>query len=378
MKLLYVENTLAIHGGIERVLTDKLNWLVEYGGCEVCLLVANQGDHPIVFPLNPKVECHDLGIMFHRVYRYSGWKRYRLFFKLQQLFRQRMTAWIQSFSPDVIICTRQEYLPSVIKVRRTIPVVYESHNSFLAYKFEKLSLLQKVQLQWCFHAVKKAQMIVALTQGDALEWKKLNPCVQVIPNVVHLNDTGRNSDCCSKSAIFVGRYTYQKDIPFLLRIWSLVSQRHPDWQLHIFGGYGSEQEMFQSQIRSMNVNIFVHESTSTIYEEYLRSSMLLMTSRYEPFGLVLPEAMSCGLPVVAFDCPYGPAEIITDGVDGFLIRNRSIEDYVDKVCLLMEDEKLRQRMGQRGVQSTQRYEANRVMPQWKQLFEQILEITIKR
>ena len=128
----------------------------------------------------------------------------------------------------------------------------------------------------------------------------------------------------------------------------------------------------------MDINIVVHEPTSTIFEEYLRSSMLLMTSRYEPFGLVLPEAMSCGLPVVAFDCPYGPAEIITDGVDGFLIRNRSIEDYVDKVCLLMEDEKLRQRMGQRGVQSTQRYEANRVMPQWKRLFEQILEITIKR
>ena len=125
------------------------------------------------------------------------------------------------------------------------------------------------------------------------------------------------------------------------------------------------------------MSIVVHESTSTIYEEYLRSSMLLMTSRYEPFGLVLPEAMSCGLPVIAFDCPYGPAEIITDGVDGFLIRNRSIEDYVDKVCLLMEDEELRRKMGQEGVHSAQRYNANQVMPQWKQLFEQIIGTTIK-
>ena len=97
MKLLYVENTLAIHGGIERVLTDKLNWLVEYGGCEVCLLVANQGNHPIVFPLNPKVECHDLGIMFHQIYRHSGWKRYRMFFKLHKLFRQCLASWIQAF-----------------------------------------------------------------------------------------------------------------------------------------------------------------------------------------------------------------------------------------------------------------------------------------
>lgn len=372
MKLLYVENTLAIHGGIERVLTDKLNWLVEYGGCEVCLLVADQGNHPIVFPLNPKVECHDLGIMFHRVYRYSGWKHYRLFFKLQQQFRQRMAAWIQSFSPDVIICTRQEYLPSVIKVKRTIPVVYESHNSFLAYKFEKLSLLQKIQTQWYFRAVKKVQMVVALTQGDASEWKKLNPHVQVIPNVVHLNNTGRYSDCCTKSAIFVGRYTYQKDIPSLLRIWSLVSQRHPDWQLHIFGGYGSEKEMLQSQIRGMDINIVVHEPTSTIFEEYLRSSMLLMTSRYEPFGLVLPEAMSCGLPVVAFDCPYGPAEIVTDGVDGFLVRQRKLEKFVDKVCLLMDNQELRVKIGKAGIVSSQIYDVNHIMSLWKQLFKQLL------
>lgn len=378
MKLLYVENTLANHGGIERVLTDKLNWLVEYGGFEVCLLVANQGDHPIVFPLNPKVECHDLGIMFHQMYRHSGWKRYRMFFKLQKLFRQRMAAWIQTFSPDVIICTRLEYLPSVIKVSGGVPVVYESHNTCLAYKSERNTFFRNCQIRWCFQAVKKVQMVVTLTQDDALEWKQVNPHVQVISNIVHLNDTGRYSDCCSKSAIFVGRYSFQKDIPSLLRIWSFVSQRHPDWKLHIWGGYGSEQEKLQSKIRTMNMNIVVHEPTSTIFEEYNRSSMLLMTSRYEPFGLVLPEAMSCGLPVIAFDCPYGPAEIITDGVDGFLVRNRSIENFVDKVCLLMEDEGLRRKMGKKGVQSAQRYEANRVMPQWKQLFEQILEITIKR
>lgn len=371
MKLLYVENTLANHGGIERVITDKLNWLVEYGGCEVCLLVANQGSHPIVFPLNPKVECHDLGIMFHQMYHYSGWKRYHLFFQRQQLFRQRMAAWIQSFSPDVIICTRLEYIPSIIKISSKIPVVFESHNTLLSYKSERNSFFRDCQIRWCLRAVKKIQMIVALTHNDALEWKKLNPRVQVISNVVHLNDTGKNSDCCSKSVMFVGRYTYQKDIPSLLHIWSMVSQRHPDWQLHVFGGYGSEQDKLQSQIRGMEMNIVVHEPTSTIYEDYLRSSMLLMTSHYEPFGLVLPEAMSCGLPVIAFDCPYGPAEIITDGVDGFLIRDRSIEDYVDKVCLLMEDEKLRRRIGQNGVQSAQRYEANRVMPHWIVLFEQL-------
>lgn len=371
MKLLYVLNTMTIHGGVERVITDKLNWLVEHGGFEVCLLTANQGNHPIAFPLSPKVECHDLEIMFHQMYRYSGLKRYLQFFKLHQLFRNRLVEWIRAFSPDVIICTRLDYIPDIIKVSDAIPVVHESHNSFISYRLERLSIFQRLQIQACFRALKKVRMIISLTHGDLSEWKKLTPHVQLIPNVVHLNDTGRYSDCHSKSAIFVGRYSYQKDIQSLLQIWELVHQRYPDWQLHIFGGYGTEQDDLQSQIREKNVNIILHEPTTAIFEEYLKCSMLLMTSRYEPFGLVLPEAMSCGLPVVAFDCPYGPADIITDGVDGFLIKNRSIEEYADKVFLLIDNEEQRWGMGKNGLLSSQRYEASSVMPQWKELFEQL-------
>ena len=371
MKLLYVENTLAIHGGIERVLTDKINWLVEYGGCEVCLLLANQGDHPIVFSLHPKVEIHDLSIMFHQMYRYPIWKRYRVFFQLRKLFRQRMTAQIQSFSPDVIICTRLEYVSDVMKVRGTIPVVYESHHSFLAYKFERCSWQQGIKIIFLHRALKKAQMIVSLTHGDALEWKKLNPHVRVIPNAVHLNDTGKYSDCHSKSAIFVGRYSYQKDIQSLLQIWEQVSQRHPDWQLHIYGGYGNQINELQSIFHNIRENVVIHQPTSSIFEEYIKSSMLLMTSRFEPFGLVLPEAMSCGLPVVAFDCPYGPADIVIDRKDGFLIKDRSIDDYVDKVCQLMENEDLRCKMGKVGVINSDRYDINCIMPLWKELFERL-------
>ena len=214
-------------------------------------------------------------------------------------------------------------------------------------------------------------MIISLSNGDVLEWQKLTSHVQLIPNVVHLNDTGRYSDCHSKSAIFVGRYSYQKDIQSLLKIWGIVHQCYPDWQLHFFGGYGTEQDNLQSQIREKDINIIVNEPTTAIFEEYMKCSMLLMTSRYEPFGLVLPEAMSCGLPVVAFDCPYGPADIISDGVDGFLIKDRSIEEFAKKVCLLMESEDLRRKMGNAGVLSSQRYQASRVMPLWIKLFEDI-------
>lgn len=372
MKLLYVENALAIHGGIERVITDKLNWLAEYGGCEICLLLASQGDHPIVFPLNTKVECHNLGISFHHVYQYSGLKRYRLQYQLHQLFRQRMSEKIRAFKPDVIVCTRLEFVCDVMKVCEHVPVVYESHNVYLAYKFEKYSWQQKIQVKFRYHALKKVRMIVALSQGDALEWKKLTPHVRVIPNVVHLNDTGRYSTCSSKSAVFVGRYSSQKDIQSLLQIWKLVNERHPDWQLHIFGGYGKQKDSLLFEINQQRANIIIHQPTSSINEEYFKSSMLLMTSLFEPFGLVLAEAMSCGLPVVAYDCPYGPADIISDGVDGMLINNRNVNEYVEKVCQLIENEELRREMGHAGIHSSQRYSASSVMPLWVQLFRDII------
>ena len=367
MKLLYLERTLAIHGGIERVVTDKLNWLVECSNCEVCLLTVYQGPHPVVFKLHPEVKYHDLDIAFHKVYNYSWIRRFCTEYKLHKLFRYRLSKEIRLFSPDIIICTRLDFICDLMRVKGRIPVVFESHSFFLAYKLDEFSWMRKIQIKIWHHAIKKVQMIVALSNGDAMEWKKLNPHVQVIPNVVHLNETDRYSNCYNKSAIFVGRFSIQKDIDGLLRIWSIVHKRHPDWWLHVYGDYGDYK--INKGFSYNDKNIIIHTPTSNIFEEYIKCSMLLLTSRYEPFGLVLPEAMSCGLPVVAYDCPYGPADIITDEVDGFLIKNRNIDDYVNKVCLLIENEILRCEMGRAGIVSSQRYQASAIMPEWIKLFK---------
>ena len=120
------------------------------------------------------------------------------------------------------------------------------------------------------------------------------------------------------------------------------------------------------------MNIHAHQTVADIFERYLESSFLLLTSLYEPFGLVMPEAMSCGLPVVAFDCPSGPAQIITDGVDGFLIKERNIEEFADKVCSLIESSDLRHAMGKAAIQSSQKYSTDQIMAQWMSLFNELL------
>ena len=372
MRLLYVTDALAVHGGLERVLVEKANWLVAHGGFEVCLLTVNQGDHPICFPLHPDVSYDDLDIRFYQQYHSPFWKRPIINYKLHLQFREKLLRRIQETTPDVIICTRLDYVCDVVRIKGVIPLVFESHSCRLACRFEGDGLLRRIHVWYLQLAVRKADMVVALTKGDAEEWRKLTSKVCVIPNVVHLNESESFSDCMSKSAIFVGRFSKQKDIGSLLHIWALVHQRHPDWCLHVYGGYGEEQDSILSMIEQMDVNIQVHEPTSDIIREYKENSILLLTSRYEPFGLVLIEAMSCGLPVVAFNCPYGPSEIISEGVDGYLIKENDVSEYVDKVCSLLNDSKLRCQMGKSASLSSMDYCMDRIMLLWITLFDGLI------
>ena len=194
--------------------------------------------------------------------------------------------------------------------------------------------------------------------------------------MVHLNDTGRYSNLESKHVIFVGRYTGQKGIPELFKIWDIVHLNHPDWHLDLYGD-GDINEIPYSEEQREKINIHVHKPDSDIFSRYLESSIFVLTSRYEPFGLVMPEAMSCGLPVIAFDCPFGPAQIINDGIDGFLIMDRSICAFAKRLCQLIESPHLRMTMGEAAIQSSQKYSAESIMPQWINLFNELITSPLK-
>lgn len=369
-RLLYINDALAITGGLERVLTDKMNWLSKQNGYMVSVITVNQGFHSLAFPLSDKILFQDLDIQFHTQYQYSGIKKIIFAYRLHRIFRTRLFEIIQEISPDIIICTRIDYIRDILKVKGNIPLVFESHSSRLSWRYDGSRWLRKLQVRWMQQSVKEVQMIVALTNGDAEEWRKMTKNVCVIPNVAHLNESESYSDCQSKTVISVGRLCLQKDVYTLLQIWKIVHGRHPDWRLNIFGD-GELREDIQRKIDKLDADIYLYPSTTNIMEKYMESSLLLMTSLFEPFGLVLSEAMSCGLPVVAFDCPYGPADIITDGVDGFLVMNRNVDCFCQRVCQLIENDTLRCQMAQKGIISSQRYNASCIMPKWIHLFKQL-------
>ena len=368
MRILYITDALAVWGGIERVLSDKMNYLVQ-----VYVVTADQGAHPIPFPLDERIHFKDLKIRFHQQYQYSGLKRILKYCELEQLFRNRLKSYITEIKPDVISCIRDGYASAVLSMKIPVPVLFESHAMYRDVVFENSTLLHRFITYWKRRKLRKLDRLVALTQGDAEDWKQVCQHVCVIPNVVHLNDSGNYSQCNSKKAIYVGRFDVQKDFGTMLKVWTLVQQRHPEWILNVYGN-GELKSEFEELVAEQKMNVEIHPAVPDIMEKYKESSMLLMSSLYEPFGLVLVEAMSCGIPVVAFNCPYGPADIIKDGTDGFLVEDRNIEAFADRVCQLMEDDDLRQQMGKSSILSAQRYKAETIMPQWKCLFTNLVSL----
>lgn len=368
MKIVYLYSSLAITGGVERVLVDKMNYLVNHYDYDVYMITSDQGQHPVPYQLDERVHLLDLQICFYTQYRYRGWQRLKDARRLSLLYHRRLQEKLENIRPDIVVCTTIQDIHGLLHIIGTTPLVVESHSNFSHPDTWWHRLQIRINNFW----IRRANVVITLTQADAINWRHVSQDVHVIPNIVHLNDTGQFSDCVNKRAIFVGRLVEQKGLSDLVKIWRIVNSRYPDWQLDVFGD--GEMESIP------DINLFVHLPTKNIMEEYLNSSMLLMTSVYEPFGLVLPEAMSCGLPVVAFNCPYGPADIITHESNGFLVQNRDINRYADYVCQLIESPGLRQTMGTAGVKAVQRYQADHIMPQWQDLFVSLTskESSLKR
>ena len=371
MRILYVTDAFATWGGMERVLTDKMNDLVAHFDYEIHLLTINQGSHKVPYHLLPNIRFSDLQIRMHQQYDYHGIWRIIKRNKLLKLLKSRMETTIHEIKPDIIICVKVDFVGVLLHVKGCIPLVVESHTLCKSETIDGSGWLRRFHVHFLKRNIRKADTVIALTKGDTEDWQKINPSTFVIPNVVHLNESGKISSCQETSVMFVGRFSSQKDIQSLLSIWNLVNKKHPNWQLRIYGD-GELKEHYMPIIQGMDANIRVFPPTPDIMEKFLDNSILLLTSLYEPFGLVLPEAMSCGLPVVAFDCPYGPADIITDGVDGFLIKNRDIKAFADRVSQLIESHELRLRMGRAGIASSKRYRSEIIMPQWVTLFKQIV------
>ena len=160
----------------------------------------------------------------------------------------------------------------------------------------------------------------------------------------------------------------------MIEAWESVSKRHPDWTLNVYGE-GEDEGRLREIIagKGLERSFVIHKPTKNIMEKYLESSIYAMSSRFEGFGMVLIEAMACGVPCVSFDCPYGPADVIKDGEDGFIVRYLDSKELADKICFLIENEETRKLMGRKARENIRRYSRETVMRKWTDLFEKVLK-----
>lgn len=364
MKIVYLYPSLAIWGGIERILVEKMNYMIRQYGYEVYMITSDQGQHPIPYDIDERVHLIDMNIRFHSRYRYNRWRREIEYYRLSRIYHARLQNLLKEIQPNVLACTSSQNVRPLLRIKGHIPLVVESHINFS----HPDTWIHCIQTRLNNYWIGKAEAVVTLTNGDAENWSRVSKHVYVIPNVVHLNNIPQYSDCTAKRVLFVGRFEEQKSIGDLFAIWKLVHPQYPDWQLDLYGE-GTLWNYYKQEADALNINIKVHHPTRQIMDVYRSSSILVLTSLYEPFGLVMPEAMSCGLPIVSFDSPYGPATIITEREEGFLIPNRDHQLFANRLGLLMNDLDLRQQMGMKAIISSQRFSADKIMMMWKELFD---------
>jgi glycosyltransferase involved in cell wall biosynthesis len=198
------------------------------------------------------------------------------------------------------------------------------------------------------------------------------PGIRVIPNAANFI-AEKYSDCSAKRVIAVGRLDYQKSFDRLIQVWEKVHQQMPDWRLDIFG-QGEWQEMLQGMIdeRGLQETVKLNGPTKNIGQEYSESSMIVMSSHYEGFPMVMIEAMACGLPAVSFDFKCGPRDIIKEGENGLVVKDGDIDGLAKAMIALMRDDELRKRMGEEAKKVVETFSESKVMDKWVRLYEETI------
>ena len=375
LKIVYCTPSLYIAGGLERVLTLKVNYFVEKYGYDITIILTDGKGKPFAYPLSPKVKIINLDINFEELWDAPFFKKVWLYYKKQCQFKRRLTVELLQIRPDITDSLIRREINFITKIKDGSKKYGELHVNRANYRnFEAnetnwfKELFAKFWMRSLVSKLKMLDRFVVLTEEDKSAWPELqNICV--IPDPLSFSPT-QYSLLTEKRIIAVGRYVYQKGFDLLLKAWAKIEKQYSDWELVIFGdGNRVPYEQLMSDLGIDTTRCHLNGPTTDIQKEYINSSIFVLSSRFEGFGMVLIEAMACGLPVVSYACPCGPKDIIKDGEDGLLVDNGNVNALAETMSCLITDDVLRQSMSQAGRRNVRRFNIEQIAQYWKTVFE---------
>lgn len=375
LKIVYLTPALYMAGGVERVLTLKANYFAEHFGYDITIILTEGCDKPLFYKLSDKIKVINLNIGFEELWTCSFVKKIFVYLKKQRLFKKALTKELMRLRPDITISLLRREINFLNDIKDGSRKIGELHVNRVNYRnFEAndsncvKSLFAKFWMRSLVSNLKKLDRFVVLTEEDKSAWPELqNICV--IPDPLSFSPT-QHSLLTEKRVIAVGRYVYQKGFDLLLQAWTIIEKQFSDWELVVFGD--GNREPYEHQMKELGIDrnrCHLNGPTADIQKEYVNSSIFAFSSRFEGFGMVLVEAMACGLPVVSFACPCGPKDIVRDGEDGFLVENGNVDDLAQQLIKLMADDNLRTAFAHRAHQDVQRFNMEHIALRWKSLFE---------
>ena len=360
MRILYITNRIDAAAGLERVLSIKASALADDFNHEVHIITLNQGNKTLFYDFSAKIKYHDINV--------KGNSMLYLFNYITHIKRV-----VKKINPDCIsVCDdglKGFYIPLILGCK--YPIIYERHASkYISKNSDEINILQRLKLKilnyLMLFGAKYFDRFVVLTSNNLKEWKLNN--LMVIPNPLSFYPE-TVSTCANKKVIAVGSHYFQKGFDILLKIWKQVSIHFPEWELVIYGKIDQNETYLKlAKTLELEKSVNFYEPVKNIADKYNEASIYTMTSRSEGFGMVLIEAMACGVPCIAFDCPSGPKDIITNNKDGYLIKNLDMETYTNNLKMLMGDEALRIKMGKSARVKAETYLPNAIILQWHNLF----------
>ena len=357
MKITILVDNIYIPYGLSRAVLNLANILTEHG---IDVHIASRhsiAGASVPFGVASEIKIHDLGgDELPKSFLHKCWLNTKLLLNFRKLIKR------EKF--DIIISTRciQNCLtPFYVQSPQTIGC---EHGNYMY-----VSRLRRFIRRFCYP---RLNAVVLLTHHDAVHYTFVPENKRfVIPNSLSFTcDTPSN--CENKRIIALSRIVPGKGFDYLLQAAVKLKQEIPDWHIDIFGD-GDDKSMLKELAKKLQVDDFVtfHPPTQEVAKELCNSGMYVMTSLHEGLPMVLIEAQECGLPIVSFDCPEGPSEIVHEGEDGFLVPLADTDALAEKIITLAKNQEMRKEFGRNAKINCKQFSPERVGEMWMDLINKL-------